>query len=114
MFVQEIQDDNGPTNDAIVDANVTLAALRDAINAASSRTNYSFIDIDPVDDQDGGQPGGNIRVAYLYNPKVIRLRSPNPGSSTQATQVVTSRNGPGLTYNPGRKSLPRLLLILTF
>ncbi|KAF2160849.1 hypothetical protein M409DRAFT_59635 [Zasmidium cellare ATCC 36951] len=102
LFVQEIQDDNGPTNDAIVDANVTLSALRDAINAASSRTNYSYVDIDPVDDQDGGQPGGNIRVAYLYNPDVVRLRNPNPGSSTQATEVVNSRNGPRLTYNPGR------------
>ncbi|KXT06625.1 hypothetical protein AC578_8474 [Pseudocercospora eumusae] len=98
LFVQEIQDDNGPTNDAVVDANVTLATLRDAINALSSSTNYSFVDIDPVDDQDGGQPGGNIRVAYLYKPNVIQLRRPNPGSSTQANEVLP---GPTLKYNPG-------------
>ncbi|KXT14219.1 hypothetical protein AC579_7536 [Pseudocercospora musae] len=98
LFVQEIQDDNGPTNDAVVDANVTLATLRDAISALSSSTNYSFVDIDPADDQDGGQPGGNIRVAYLYKPNVIKLRKPNPGSSTQANEVLP---GPTLKYNPG-------------
>ncbi|KAF7189088.1 hypothetical protein HII31_09510 [Pseudocercospora fuligena] len=98
LFVQEIPDDNGPTNDAVVDANVTLATLRDAINALSSSTNYSFVDIDPVDDQDGGQAGGNIRVAYLYKPNVLQLRKPNPGSSTQANEVLP---GPMLKYNPG-------------
>ena len=35
---------------------------------------YDFIDISPEDGKDGGQPGGNIRVAYLYDPTVIRLR----------------------------------------
>lgn len=99
LFVQEIQDDDGPTNSTTVDATVTLSALRDAINAVSSRTNYSFVDVDPVDDQDGGQPGGNIRVAYLYNPAVIQLRNPNPGSSTDANEVLP---GPTLRYNPGR------------
>jgi len=49
--------------------------------------------------QDGGQPGGNIRVAYLYNPAVIYLKNPNPGSSTEANQVLA---GPTLKYNPDR------------
>lgn len=103
LILQEIQDDDGPTNDGVVDANVTLTSLRNAINTASSRTNYSFVDIDPVNNQNGGQPGGNIRNAYLYNPDVLRLRNPNPGSSTQATEVVNSLTGPRLTYNPGRE-----------
>ncbi|KAF1982654.1 endonuclease/exonuclease/phosphatase family protein [Aulographum hederae CBS 113979] len=98
VFLQEIQDDNGPTNDAIVDANVTLTTLASAISDAGG-VSYEFADIDPVDDQDGGQPGGNIRVAYLYNPKIIRLSNPNPGTSTQANEVLP---GPALKYNPGR------------
>jgi predicted extracellular nuclease len=101
MFVQEIQDDNGATNDAVVDANVTLSTLTSAI-ASAGGAQYSFVDIVPVDDQDGGQPGGNIRVAYLYNPAVIELVSPNPGSSTDAVQAVSSPNGPRLNFNPGR------------
>lgn len=52
-----------------------------------------------MDDREGGQPGGNIRNVYLYNPAVIRLANLNPGSSTQATQVLP---GPRLSLNPGR------------
>lgn len=64
MFVQEIQDNSGPTNDGTVIANLTLTNLVNSIAKASSVT-YSFLEIDPVDGQDGGQPGGNIRQAYL-------------------------------------------------
>jgi predicted extracellular nuclease len=53
----------------------------------------------PVDDQDGGQPGGNIRVAYLYKPNLIRLYKPNPGGPLDANEVLA---GPTLKYNPGR------------
>lgn len=67
--------------------------------AAAGGPNYSFTEIVPVDDQDGGQPGGNIRNAYLYKPNVLRLYKPNPGSSLDATEVVA---GPTLKYNPGR------------
>ncbi|KAF2760841.1 endonuclease/exonuclease/phosphatase family protein [Pseudovirgaria hyperparasitica] len=98
VFLQEIQDNNGATNDAIVDANLTLASLASAINSISG-VSYSYVDIDPVDDQDGGEPGGNIRTAYLYDPAVLRLRKVNPGSSTDANEVLA---GPELKYNPGR------------
>jgi predicted extracellular nuclease len=60
---------------------------------------YEYANIDPVDDQDGGEPGGNIRVAYLYDQTVIRLHNPNPGTSIQATEVLP---GPELSLNPGR------------
>ena len=64
MFVQEIQDDSGPTDDGVVSANLTLTTLVNAIQKESGIL-YSFIDINPVNQQDGGQPGGNIRQAYL-------------------------------------------------
>jgi predicted extracellular nuclease len=99
VFLQEIQDNNGAANDGTVDANQTLSMLVDALQAAGSTISYDFIDIDPVDDQEGGQPGGNIRNAYIYNTDILRLRNPNPGSSTQATQVLA---GPHLSLNPGR------------
>ncbi|KAI9884430.1 MAG: hypothetical protein M1823_003784 [Watsoniomyces obsoletus] len=98
MFLQEVQDNNGPRNDPVVDANVTLSRLADEIRTRSS-VSYDFVDIDPVDDQDGGQPGGNIRVAYLYNPAVVRLRNPRPGSSTDRNEVLP---GGELKFNPGR------------
>ncbi|KAH8757286.1 Endonuclease/exonuclease/phosphatase-like protein [Diaporthe sp. PMI_573] len=101
MFVQEIQDSSGATNDGVVDANATLTALVDAIAAVGNVT-YSFVEIAPEDGQDGGQPGGNIRVAYLYRPEVVSLYKPSPGDSTTATEVVSGDAGPELTLNPGR------------
>ena len=98
IFLQEIQDDNGPVNDAVVSADITLSTLRDAVNSLSSGTNYSFVDIDPVDDQDGGQPGGNIRPAYFYKADRVRLVNGTAGTSTQANEVLP---GPSLRYNPG-------------
>jgi len=97
MFLQEIQDNNGPTNDAVVSANLTLATLVASI-AAQGGKNYSFVEIPPVDDTNGGQPGGNIRNAYIYNNATLRLRNANPGSSTEAVQVTS---GPSLSSNPG-------------
>ncbi|KAI4853650.1 DNase I-like protein [Aureobasidium sp. EXF-8845] len=97
IFVQEIQDNNGETNDAVVSANLTLSTLTSAISNLGGPV-YEFTQIDPVDDKNGGAPGGNIRTAYLYNPKILQLRKPNPGSSTQANEVLS---GPELRYNPG-------------
>jgi len=82
----------------VVSANLTLSTLTAAISAAGG-PNYTFTDIVPVDDQDGGQPGGNIRVAYLYKPNLIRLYKPNPGGPLDANEVLA---GPTLKYNPGR------------
>lgn len=120
VFLQEIQDDNGATDDGgiytytyigllvipltnpflactVTSANKTLSALTTQIQTHGG-TNYSFIDIAPTDGEDGGEPGGNIRVAYLYDPSMIQLYNPNPGPSTDGTDVLS---GPELTYNPG-------------
>ena len=98
LFVQEIQDNSGDVNDGVVDANITLSNLATAI-AALSGVQYSWTQINPINGSDGGEPGGNIRVAYLYNPAVVRLKNPNPGGSLDANVVLP---GPTLKYNPGR------------
>ena len=72
MFLQEIQDNSGPTDDGTVTANLTLSTLISAIHAAGSAAKYDFTEVISVNDQDGGEPGGNIRPAYLY---VVRLDS---------------------------------------
>lgn len=66
LFLQEIQDNSGPANDGTVSANLTLSTLVNAIANTTNGTDYSFIEIPPIDGQDGGQPGGNIRAVYLY------------------------------------------------
>lgn len=99
LFLQEIQDNNGATNDGTVSANITLSQLVTAIADAGSAVNYTYVEIPPVNNAEGGEPGGNIRNAYLYNQDIIRLYKPNPGSSTEATEVLP---GPELSLNPGR------------
>ena len=64
MFLQEIQDNSGETDDGTVSANVTLSKLSAAI-ASQSDVTYDFTEVISVNDQDGGALGGNIRPAYL-------------------------------------------------
>jgi hypothetical protein len=100
--VQEVQDNNGPTNDAVVDASLSFAALIDAISAAGGPT-YDFRAIDPVDDQDGGEPGGNIRVGFLFRTdRGLDFVDRPGGTSTAGTSVVAGSDGPELTFSPGR------------
>ncbi|PPQ91687.1 hypothetical protein CVT25_012900 [Psilocybe cyanescens] len=102
MFLQEIQDNSGPTNDGTVSANVTLTNLVNAI-AKISNVTYSFATVDPVDGQDGGQPGGNIRTAYLYRAEKLKLvGNAPPGGALNATQVIGHFLSPQLSFNPGR------------
>jgi len=47
-----------------------LKALVKAIKAAGG-PEYKFFDVAPADGTSGGVPGGNIRNAFLYNPRVL-------------------------------------------
>ncbi|MGI9644018.1 MAG: endonuclease/exonuclease/phosphatase family protein [Ilumatobacteraceae bacterium] len=72
IALQEIQDNNGTTDDGTTDATLTLQALVDSISAAGG-PDYSFFDVAPADGTSGGVPGGNIRNAFLYNADRIEL-----------------------------------------
>ncbi|ETI23805.1 hypothetical protein G647_05611 [Cladophialophora carrionii CBS 160.54] len=103
VFLQEIQDNSGPTDDGVVSANATLEALAAAIEAAGG-VSYAYTDIDPQNNQEGGQPGGNIRPAYLYNPAVLNLKTNSNGTTTPPGTVLDANAvlpGPTLKYNPG-------------
>lgn len=66
VFLQEIQDNSGPTDDGVVDATVTLSTLAQSAFDQGGGFLYNFTEVISVNDQDGGEPGGNIRPAYLY------------------------------------------------
>lgn len=97
VFLQEIQDDTGPTNDGVVSSNRTLQTFVDAI-ASHSNVTYSYAYIAPVDGQDGGEPGGNIRPAFLYRPERLKLVNPNYGGSLDKTEILNNNGSLGLTY----------------
>lgn len=98
IFLQEVQDDSGATNDGTVAGNVTLHTLASRIEALSGVV-YDYTEVVPINNQDGGAPGGNIRVAYIYRPDVVELYNPNQGSATDVNEVL---EGPTLKFNPGR------------
>jgi predicted extracellular nuclease len=101
LVLEEIQDNNGTTNDSTTDASVTLNNLINAIVLAGGPS-YQFQQIDPADDQDGGAPGGNIRVGFLYNPSRVSFVSRAGASSLTPNSVVCGVNGAELQYSPGR------------
>jgi uncharacterized protein len=102
IAVEEIQDNNGPTNDTVVDATTTFNTLISAIQAAGGPT-YQFRQINPVDDQDGGEPGGNIRVGFLFRTdRGLGFVDRAGGTPTGATTVVSGPGGPQLSFSPGR------------
>lgn len=100
ISLEEIQDNNGATNDSTVDADITLQTLINAIAAAGGPT-YEFRQVNPVDDTNGGQPGGNIRVGFLFNLDRVDFVDRAGGSSISGITVDGSTGSPQLSASPG-------------
>ncbi|MDZ8077875.1 MAG: putative Ig domain-containing protein [Nostoc sp. DcaGUA01] len=100
ISLEEIQDNNGPTNDSVVDASVTFQQLINAIAAAGGPT-YEYRQINPVDDTNGGEPGGNIRVGFLFNPNRVTFVDRPGGTSTSNTTVTNNSGVPTISNSPG-------------
>jgi uncharacterized protein len=73
IALQEIQDNDGAEISAETQADKTGAALIKAIKTAGGPT-YIYRDLSPVNGQDGGQPGGNIRTGFLVNTQRVQLQ----------------------------------------
>lgn len=101
VSLEEIQDNNGATNDGTVAADLTLAKLIDAIVAAGGPA-YEWRSVDPVNNADGGEPGGNIRQAFLFNPERVSFTDRAGGDATTAVGVKKVRGEAALTVSPGR------------
>lgn len=93
----EVQDNDGPETSGVTKADKNYEALIAAIETAGGPA-YHWTDIAPEYNEDGGQPGGNIRVGFLYNPERVQLTEGRKGTATEAVDFV---NG-SLTLNPGR------------
>jgi len=72
LALQEIQDDSGAVDDGTVSAAATLSALVAAVEAVGG-PRYAWRQLDPADGREGGEPGGNIRVAYLFDPARVAM-----------------------------------------
>jgi predicted extracellular nuclease len=100
LSLEEIQDDDGAASPAPTAADVTFTRLLAAIRAAGGPS-YAYRQIDPVSNQDGGEPNGNIRVAFLYRTdnRELQFVDRPGGTATTATEPVA---GPHLSFSPGR------------
>ena len=106
LAIEEVQDNDGVAGGAagsiVVDASVSWTRLIQAIEAAGGPV-YEYRQVDPVDDADGGAPGGNIRVGLLLRTDrgVEFINRPGGGPTTETT-VVEHPSGPRLSASPGR------------
>lgn len=92
--LQEVQDNDGATNSNVTAADETLQLLVDKIAQLSGIT-YEFIDNPFIgDDTNGGQPGGNIRTAFLYNPARVDLVEGSIQTVTDPADQQTNPNNP--------------------
>ncbi len=102
VALEEIQDNNGATDDGTVAADQTVQKFIDAVVAAGG-PHYEWRSIDPVNDADGGEPGGNIRQVFLFNPDRVSFTDRAGGGTTVADDVTQAADGSAaLTQSPGR------------
>lgn len=107
VVLEEIQDDSGAINDGTTSALLTLQALADSIFDQTG-VRYSVFDNPFVQDNEtGGQPGGNIRVAFLYRDDRVDLdetsaftiTNPDDGELAAAFQGSRAPLGANFTFN---------------
>jgi hypothetical protein len=100
--IEEIQDNNGEADDGTVAADQTLQRLIDAIQTAGGPL-YAYRQVDPQDNQDGGAPGANIRVGFLFRVDRGLTFVDRPGAVyNTAASVAWGATGVELNYSPVR------------
>ncbi|WP_344116143.1 lamin tail domain-containing protein [Kribbella alba] len=103
LGLEEVQDNDGAVNSGTTAADLTLNTLAAAIEKAGG-PKYAWRQIDPVNNAEGGEPGGNIRVAFMYRTdRPVKFVERAGGGSTTPTTIVTDKHGkPQLSSSPGR------------
>lgn len=101
--LQEVQDNSGSTDNGEVAADIVYTRMIEAIEKLNPEVKYDYVEIAPVNNLDGGAPGGNIRVGMIYRTDRVQLVEREAGDATTATQVIKNEDGSaGLSLNPGR------------
>lgn len=101
VALQEIQDDSGSADDGTVSAVATLERLIEAVRVNGGPL-YEHQQIDPVDNADGGRPGSNIRVAFLFNPVRVGFDVLGRAGPLDSVRPVVGTDGVELSLSPGR------------
>jgi predicted extracellular nuclease len=100
--IEEMQDNNGAIDDGTTAADRSWQAFIDAIVVAGG-PRYDYRQIDPVNNADGGEPGGNIRVGFLFRTdRGLSFVDRPGGNATTPTSVFRAEGRAHLTLSPGR------------
>jgi hypothetical protein len=101
IALQEVQDQNGSAPGELSGVG-TYAALASAIRRAGGPI-YLARDIAPAaENTDGGQPNGNIRVAFLIRTDRVSVIERGTAGPSDAVRAVPGAEGAGLSLSPGR------------
>jgi predicted extracellular nuclease len=92
VALAEMQDDSGAIDDGVTTADGSFGALVAAIEAAGGPA-YRFVQIDPEDGADGGAPGANIRVGFLYDPLRVSFGNGSPRIGDATTAIGLDARG---------------------
>lgn len=95
IMLEEVQDNDGEQNSGETDASVTLDAIVAALNLATGKV-YQWVDEAPTNNAEGGAPGGNIRVAFLYDTGRVTLGDLAADASLEMRRQYTDRIGDGI------------------
>jgi predicted extracellular nuclease len=102
LAIEELQDDSGSADDGVVTGGQTARVLIDAIQGAGGPA-YEYREIAPVNNQDGGEPGGNIRVAFLFRTdRGLAFEDHPGGDATTPVAITGDADGVHLSASPGR------------
>ncbi len=101
ISLQEIQDNNGATNNGVVAADVTLNTLATALNSATGRS-YAWVTVNGINNADGGEPGGNIRQAFMYDTSRVSFAGVVGGALDAVSAIATVDGQIQLNLGAGR------------
>ncbi len=108
IALQEVQDNDGSVDSEVTAADETLQLLVDELYEETG-IRYEYVDNPFVtDDASGGEPGGNIRTAFLYNPERVDFVE---GSLDTVVDPADQATNP---ENPFYESRPPLVATFEF
>jgi predicted extracellular nuclease len=105
ICLQEVQDNNGTRGgryNRVLRASKTFRAIIDAIKDAGGPL-YGWTDISPdYPGADGGLPGGNIRVGFIYRKDRVGFLIRTPGKGALGAKLLFKSGKVSLVSNPSR------------
>jgi len=102
VVLSEVQDGDPTPRSEYVSSDLTIERLIGSIVDAGGPADYRYTDIAPDANRDGGAPGGNIRVGFLYRSDRVEL-VPRPGGDATTAATIRAERGEAALYpSPAR------------